>query len=473
MGVKTWRRIAALAVGMLFAAVFFLDDPAIRRSVLSRQITPALLTFAGSAVFVFLILLVSALWGRAYCSVLCPAGLLQEAAFLAGRKLRLAKTGFVGAGKPRLLLLVSAVLLAVGLATAASLLDPLGWFGRLAAPLAELVASRRDGAEYHAAYFGLAGLGFLVAALLLAAVSLFKGRWFCDRLCPAGAALGALSDLSIRRIRLDAERCVSCGKCAGICPSRCIDPAGKRVDAARCVLCFSCLDMCPKNAIRYGAVQSGDRRRAIASGISLMCAAAYFAARGWRGAAFAGRAVLPPGAASAAGFHRACVGCQSCVAACPAGIIKPRFPGLQPELRFDLGYCQYNCTRCTHSCPSQALAPLTEDEKRVTRIATTRFTLDRCVVMTEGTACGACAEVCPTRALSMETWEEGKPTRPAFYPGHCIGCGACAHVCPAAPPAFSIEGLARHETALPMREAPAEEGIILPESADGLGDFPF
>lgn len=473
MKVKWVRRGIAAVSLVAYFALFLFDVPDLRHMVLTWQPTPALLTLGVATLVLVVLSAVTLIWGKVFCSVLCPAGLLQEAFFRIGRIAGSAKTRFVPAGKPLWILSGAAALLFMGLAGIVNFVDPLGWFGRVAAPIGETVASWRAGTENYRGYLGFAGLGFALGVLALAVVPLWKGRWFCDRLCPVGAGLGALSRLAARRIRVDASACASCRRCAALCPTRCLDPEKKTADPSRCVLCFECLDACPTTAISYAPAAVPGRREAMAAGGALAATAAFTVARSFRGNAVGADAVLPPGFGNASRYFRACIGCQSCAAACPVGIIKPSPYGMQPELRFDVGYCQYNCVRCTRACPTGALRPLAGDEKKTLRVACTEFLLERCIVMTEGTACGACAEVCPTRALAMEEWRDGEPTRPVFYADHCIGCGACLHVCPAAPRAFVVRGLSREERALPMREAPMVETPAPESDDDALFDFPF
>ena len=99
---------------------------------------------------------------------------------------------------------------------------------------------------------------------------------------------------------------------------------------------------------------------------------------------------------------------------------------------------------CSQVCPSGALLPLSLPEKQETRIGTAEFVLERCVVFTNGTACGACAEICPTGSAHMIPYR-GELTIPALIGELCIGCGSCEFVCPAAPVrAITVTGVPEH-----------------------------
>ncbi|MDR0361976.1 MAG: 4Fe-4S dicluster domain-containing protein [Planctomycetota bacterium] len=474
------RRLAALLVLLVFVAVYALDAPGLRAAVLTAQVSPAFIKlFHGAAATAVVLFAVTALFGRVYCAVLCPAGTLQDIFFRLGRRLKLVRSRYMRVGNAvgyAPVMVLAAVLVVAGYAHALVLFEPIGWFGRLTAPLLGAGKDIVLGTQNILGSFGAVGTGLVVAVGLLVVVPLFFGRRFCSHFCLAGMGLGLAGALSLRRIRLDDSACVSCGKCESVCPAQCIDSKGKRVESGRCVLCFACVPSCPTRALSYSAETSPQRRDLLAGGVSLFGAAVFFVARAFSGAVGASgkgsAGVIPPGAGRRSRYYQECVGCQSCVVACPVGIVKPRESLIaQPELNYDLGYCQYSCTQCTLACPTGALAPLSVADKQTTRIADTRLMPDRCVVLTEGTACGACAEVCPTHAATMEDPGDGTPTRPVLYPGHCIGCGACYHVCPATPRAFAISGLAVHERALPMREE--GEGLEVDAGEGGLTDFPF
>ncbi|MCC8167324.1 MAG: 4Fe-4S dicluster domain-containing protein [Planctomycetes bacterium] len=469
-------RLLLMAAVLILYALSYAFGPAARSAILSWQFSPGLMALGWTMLFTVAMVVLALFFGRIYCSVLCPAGILQEFAFRVGRKFRLARLAFAASPRSWVLMLVVALLVFAGFAGIASLVEPVGWYGRLVAPVVAVINDFRFGTEYSAGYVGLAGVGFALAVGVLVIVPLFRGRWFCDRLCPIGAALGTCSSLGRRRVHIAPEKCVSCLACEKVCPTRCIDGTDKRIHAERCVLCQSCTTTCPTSAIRYGHEFSTERRRVIAGGLAWLGTVMFLSARAMqRGLTSVARwvgSVLPPGAVTADRFFQKCIGCQSCVKACPVGIIMPAAAGVHPAIRFVSGYCQFECTACTQSCPTGALTPLSVEEKKLTRIARTEFSLYNCVVITQKTACGACAEVCPVHALTMVESLGAGPPEPEFNPDVCIGCGACKYVCPARPLAFTITGLAVHERATPPETGRSgdEDG---PVDSGGALDFPF
>lgn len=243
------------------------------------RLRAALATGAGVALFVFPALVaLTLLFGRGYCSSLCPLGTLQDAArFLRGT----AKPIHLRFRSPRLLLraTITAVAFALWLLGGSlllALLEPYAIVGRVLAAATALFAGGAPAvpplellppaqgtdlvaapAEIHAT--GL--LSGLLAAVLLASVlaaATLKGRIFCNTLCPAGALLAAPAAVSLLRVRLAADRCTSCGACERVCPARCIDGAHKRIAGGSCILCFSCLAACPQGALSYAIAR---RRR--------------------------------------------------------------------------------------------------------------------------------------------------------------------------------------------------------------------
>ena len=86
-----------------------------------------------------------------------------------------------------------------------------------------------------------------VIVLFLFAISLLLRNPLCRYLCPYGALLGLAALLSPFRVTRDSERCVSCGVCSQVFPSR-IDVMHKQsVATAECIGCWRCVSHCRVN----------------------------------------------------------------------------------------------------------------------------------------------------------------------------------------------------------------------------------
>ena len=429
------------------------------------------------------------LTGRVFCSVLCPMGSLQEALWRVSRRLGMGAGGKIKPWRARYAIALAAGLgIIFSIPQLALVADPISLFGRGMAVTSAL-------ADGNAPSFYLFSAAPFAAILL---VSLFRGRRFCDW-CPAGTALGSLSSLAPFGMRISGG-CTSCGMCEKKCPTGCVDSSKKEIDRSRCVLCLSCA-VCPGGFIGFGACGVSEPGRterrdffSLARGrvIALLLGIIYTAGANVRpllgsraggtskeagGDLFqadAGEAlhILPPGSGNLGRYLSRCSGCQACVAACPVKVIKA-VGSLRPTLNYADAYCQYSCVECGRVCPTGAIRFLGPEEKRRTRVALTNLSLNLCVVVVKGQACGACAEVCPTRALRMTPFESTTAqglTIPAFDEPYCIGCGACLVVCPAEPAAFALTAVRTQSETPGIRPTDYDDG--LPQLPD-TSDFPF
>ena len=89
----------------------------------------------------------------------------------------------------------------------------------------------------------------LMALVLLSSV--YIHRPFCKYLCPLGAFYALFQKVSFLRLKLDGEKCISCGKCEKICPMGVTvtrDP-----NSAECIRCGACVRACPAGALRFGS----------------------------------------------------------------------------------------------------------------------------------------------------------------------------------------------------------------------------
>ena len=77
-------------------------------------------------------------------------------------------------------------------------------------------------------------------------------RAFCKYICPITVFLKPMSYFSLLRIKCDAGKCISCGKCKRVCPMDVdvTEPSGKRVNGTECILCMECVRNCPSDALK-------------------------------------------------------------------------------------------------------------------------------------------------------------------------------------------------------------------------------
>ena len=199
----------------------------------------------------FLILL-GVLLGRFICGFLCPFGWLQELLHkIPTKKLSTKKL------KPLtylkyVILAVMVVLLPAIIVSDVGIGDP--FFCKYLCPQGVL-----EGAiPLSAVNAGIrAALGSLFAwklAVLLTVVvlSVLFFRPFCKWICPLGAFYALLNKVSLFQMKVDKNKCVSCGKCARVCKMD-VDVT-KTPNHTECIRCGMCISTCPTDAVqfRYG-----------------------------------------------------------------------------------------------------------------------------------------------------------------------------------------------------------------------------
>ena len=89
-------------------------------------------------------------------------------------------------------------------------------------------------------------LGILTSILVL---SVIFYRPFCKWLCPLGAIYALMNKESLVGMKVEQEKCVSCGKCEKACKMD-VDVT-KNPDHAECIRCGMCAKVCPTGAIRF------------------------------------------------------------------------------------------------------------------------------------------------------------------------------------------------------------------------------
>ena len=303
--------------------------------------------------------------GRFFCWNICPLGLLQDLI-----------PSFGNARKKNINTLFFLFLFGFGIFSLNLLafFDPLVSFNRTISVLKGRL---------------LAAVIFSAPILVILAVSVFRKRWWCFRLCP----LGALFDwIAAFRGRLDPEL------------NRPASPDRRRVLAA------------------------------VGTGLGAGLLFRLFNRRNLPNPDI----IRPPGALPENNFTDRCVRCGSCVAVCLTGGLQPVFweAGLEgvftPRLVPARGECDEFCHRCGQACPTQAIRYLPLEEKRNFKMGTAGIDRPACIAWSLDKHCLVCMEYCPY--LAIRAVENANGTNcPIVDPGLCRGCGLCQKNCFARP----------------------------------------
>lgn len=470
---RVLRIIVATLVLLSFLAVFvdfrkqiegwFIDGLAQTQFVPAWQSALAGIVWPSLAIFAAFIV-GALLFGRVYCSFLCPFGILQDVVSWISRKFKKAKNRAYKYARPVkwvrplvVAVIVVASLLGFG-SVAWAWLDPYSQFGRFAHLLLKPAVVEGNNAIvgsmdkvsswWYMVNPGWPHLGWaLIPMLLLLAVAIvfaaMRGRLYCNTICPVGAILGFLSKFAAFRVIIDKGSCVKCAKCMKSCKSQCIDLKTVSIDHSRCVNCFDCVSVCDNKGIKYqftwkkGKGQATppppkkkktpppstpddvpsegspvmvmlphtDRRAFLgATALGLLTTLTSCAGRKTGGivkSAYNPLAISPPGSGSIDDFLSSCTGCQLCVAACPGNCLEP-------------SYMEYGAKG----------------------IFKPRMTYRRGFCQFE---CTTCSNVCPAGAIKPLTRDEKKVEavgKADLRLGNCIAandktdCGACAEHCP-------------------------------------------
>ena len=476
--------------------------------LLPFQFVPTLIHILTSpeVLFVFglvLILVISLIFGRVYCSFLCPLGTLQDMVIALSRKIGFCKKHTFRKPNNWLrysILILTFIAVALGSMSLLNFLDPYSLTGRMITQIIEPIVNGIYNAgisllKYFNFYLfskNTAFLPFSVVAVTLAFLILIvimsarAGRLYCNTVCPVGAVLGLISRASFLKFTLDHNNCNECVRCVKVCKGGCIDAQNKAIDQSRCVGCFNCLAACPQSVVSYrpswskaeDSTWSPARRGFLIGTIAATASGLFVFNIGLRNLLGTARASQSPpvtslGSVSIEHFTQACTACHLCVSACPTKVITPSFLGyglsgiLQPQMNYEKSFCDYECNVCGQVCPTGAILPLPLPEKKFTQIGTVELRKDKCVVYVDKNNCGACGEVCPTHTIYFINKQN------ILYPEvdtqYCIGCGACEKACPTAPKSILVRPNPVHKKAakyvrkdVPVRQKKAPDK-----------DFPF
>jgi len=511
-------RVAVSLLFFILTSVIFLDYIQIIPSglydyILFLQFVPSVINFiyviAVASIGFIIVLILAVFFGRVYCSSVCPIGTFQDITYNISNKI----TGgrFFSWSKEfkwlrYSILIITILSIPVLGMLVVGLLDPFSNFGRILTNLIRpllflmnnILALILESIGSYIIYpvdimeFSIAGILFsLIILSTLLLMSVKRGRLFCNTICPVGTFLGLISRVAIFKIKINEDKCDSCGACATVCKAECIKDDSKEIDFERCVVCFNCISECPTSAINFYKVPNSQkifdgkfnksRRRflsdfwSFAAGISGLGFIQVKIIPEKESTIRVNRLapVTPPGSKNVSHYNSTCTACHLCISVCPTQVLQPSilhygFEGfLQPRMDYITNFCKYDCVLCTEVCPSGALQKTLLNNKKLIQLGKSKFVKENCVVETEKKACGACSEVCPTKAVRMIPYKD-KLLIPEVKNEYCVGCGACEYACPTIPyKAIYVDGNPEHLKA----EKPPDE--ILEQKIDYKEEFPF
>ena len=459
------------------------------------QFLPALLAL-NLGVIIGLIVL-TLVFGRLYCSVVCPLGIMQDGFARLGRMAKKNRYRYSPAKNVLRYVMLAVMVLAVilGVGSLVALLAPYSAYGRIVqslfAPvwqwannqLADWAASRDSYAFYSIDLWMRGSVTLIVGALTLVVLAVLawrNGRTYCNTICPVGTVLGFFARFAWLKPVIDTSKCNGCGLCARNCKAACIDSKSHSIDYSRCVDCMECLAKCHRGAISYSALRpvrkenpespatckvdaDASRRQFLGATATVVVAAVANAQEKTVDGGLAAitdkkipsrhTRIVPPGAVSLRNMASHCTACQLCVSVCPNGVLRPSADLLtlmQPESSYERGYCRPECTKCSEVCPAGAIRPISVADKSSVQIGHAVWVRENCIPLTDGVECGNCARHCPVGAITMVASDpsvEGSRKIPVVNTERCIGCGACENLCPSRPfSAIYVEGHEVHRT---------------------------
>ena len=190
-----------------------------------------------------------AVFGRFVCGWLCPFGLVQDLLYKIPFPKKLKKLP----GDKWLKNLKYVIFAVFVVLLPLTVLDIIGqgspWFCKYICPSGTLFGAL----PLFAADEGIRGtagglFGWKTAVLVfLVLLSVVVYRPFCRYLCPLGAVYSVFNPIAFYRYKVDADKCIKCGKCQKACKMDI--KVYEKPNDPECIRCGDCVKACPYGAI--------------------------------------------------------------------------------------------------------------------------------------------------------------------------------------------------------------------------------
>ena len=233
------------------------------------QFLPAVMAL--NVVVILALCFLTFVFGRIYCSVICPLGVMQDIVSWIRRRRKKGRNKYSYSPEKRWLrygiLAVFIIAIIIGIGSLVALLAPYSSYGRIANNLflpfyqwgnniLAAIAEHYDSYAFYPVDVWVKSLPTLLIASVTFAVIVVlawrNGRTYCNTLCPVGTTLSFIARFSLFKVHFDKDKCRNCSLCTKNCKSSCIDFKNHTVDYSRCVVCGNCVSQCKFGALRYG-----------------------------------------------------------------------------------------------------------------------------------------------------------------------------------------------------------------------------
>lgn len=237
--IKAWRRklIYVAAIGVF--GIILGSDPSPMGTVKDAIVLfgskgvifpPRLIAF-----IIFLLMVILA--NKFICSWGCQIGTLQDLIFRLNRDSKDRKGLFNQVKMPFVISNSIRILFFLGLILVASI-----WAADIIGPIDPFKIFKPQ-------VIGIAG-GLFIGLILVA--GLFVYRPWCHFFCPFGLVGWLAEKISLFKIKVDYDKCISCQACSKVCPSMVMDAILKQDRIIPdCFSCGTCMETCPVGAISY------------------------------------------------------------------------------------------------------------------------------------------------------------------------------------------------------------------------------
>ncbi|MBO7601580.1 MAG: 4Fe-4S dicluster domain-containing protein [Bacteroidaceae bacterium] len=268
-------RLTLATIFFVCITLMFLDFTGVTHTWFSwmakLQFLPAVLAL--NVGVIILLIALTLIFGRIYCSVICPMGVFQDIIAWFGKKARPKKERKIPynyskalSGLRYTVLGVFVMAIIAGVGSFVALLAPYSSYGRIASNIFQpiyrwgnnILASIAEKYDSYAIYDvdvwvkSMPTLIIAVVTLVIIFILAWRnGRTYCNTICPVGTVLGFFARFSFFHITFDAEKCKNCSMCSRNCKASCIDYKTHTVDYSRCVTCGNCLEQCKFGALSY------------------------------------------------------------------------------------------------------------------------------------------------------------------------------------------------------------------------------